>query len=138
LPLDLSRRFAGEDGFLVNEADRVTERVNGVKASLTSRLGLHRLIDGFATQIGCVSKDRVYVGDGKINMVRIRPGIKVVAVCTRVETRQDGAAAVEVMASGTYSAARLSQKLAVKGRCRFDVRYREDDAVESSHDVNAG
>ena len=60
------------------------------------------------------------------------------AVGTRIEARQDGAPAVEVMPPRTHSTTRLSQNLAVKGRRPFDVRYRKNHTIKSSHGGPSG
>jgi hypothetical protein len=129
----LFRTVAGKDSFLVNEAAGVAERIRDVKASFTPRLRFHPLVDSSATQSPGTLKERFHICDSEIQVIWIRPRIEVIAVCSWIEARQDRAATVEVVPSCTDATACLLQQVAIEHRRRFDVRYREDNAVESSH-----
>src|SRR5262249_17987934 len=90
------RPFSRERRAGVDEADRVPERVAGVEAPLTPGAGCDLakiLAAGFPSSI----ETSLQGVDREVHVVRIRAGVEIVRVGTRIEAGENRAAAVEVV-----------------------------------------
>lgn len=99
----LSRRKAGSTGeqsAFVNEAKLVAKWVNAIKTAFPPGLSCNRPQDGTVRLLADAGLVCLKIDDGEVQVVRIGCGVPGVAVGPRIEARQDGSAAIKVMASG--------------------------------------
>jgi tetratricopeptide (TPR) repeat protein len=124
---------AREQRVAVDEADWRSERIEGVEHPFTPR---HQLDRSHIVGAGAVEPARhgFEVVDGEIDVLArmvAPPRADVVAVGGRVVTRQDGAAAVEVVAARRDALARGVEYRRPERRRAADVGDREDDAIQA-------
>src|ERR1043165_5819718 len=112
---------ASEYRLLVDHADRIAERILGIEAPLAPWLGHDALVEVAAWQTLCTRERRIQVGDREIDVIRVWPGIEIVAVGARIKARQDGAFTIKVMSSRADAVAGLFEQMGIETRGRFDI-----------------
>jgi hypothetical protein len=91
---------AGEDGSLIDECDWIPEGILEVEESLSPGHRLDFIIAREATGIPGAHVYGIEIIKGEIEMLGIRPRVKVIAIRAGIETREDCSAAIKVMTPG--------------------------------------
>ena len=98
--------IAGKNALFIDKADRVIERVAQVEAALSPRHGGDAVVETLAPGFPSAGKDGLEVGNRKVDMLPIRLMIAAIAIGARVETGEDGPAAIEIVAAPGNTLAR--------------------------------
>jgi hypothetical protein len=116
-----SYQAARERCIFVDESKFVVEWVGAIKTAFTSGLCFNRPEDGAARLFAHSPIILIDIVHREANMVWIRPRVPGVAISPRIEAREDGTAATEVLAPGRDSNSRLPQNSSVKDCGVFDI-----------------
>lgn len=119
---------AGEDRLLIDKAEGISERIDGIETSLAPGPGFDLRVEFGKSKLPRPREKGFEIFDREIDVIRVGPGIKQIAIRTRIEAGEDHAVAIEVMPPGADALARLPKERAVELGRGFDVGYREDDA----------
>lgn len=105
--------LTAENARFIDEANRIAERIDGIKRFLSPRLGRDLLIQFLARQLPRYFKNGFEIIYGEIEVVGIGLRIEIIAVGAGIEADEDCSAAVEIMAPGADTFSGLGEQLAV-------------------------
>jgi len=126
---------ASEEGCFVDEADGVAERVVEVERTLAPGTGLGAVVEPAATGAGGALVRGLEVVGREVDVVgvgaeRLEGCGRVRLVVERLDTGEDDAVAVEVVARGGHALARLAEQAGIEGGAGFEVGDGDDHAED--------
>jgi hypothetical protein len=125
--------LAGENGSLIDKADRIAEGIFRIEPSLAPFPNLDPRFNLQATQFARPPECSVEIRHGEVDMIRIWPGVETIAVAARIKAGEDDTAAVEIMPTGADALAGCFEEFGIEAGGFLDIADRKDNAVNPGH-----
>lgn len=121
---------AREDCLLIDKAEGIAEGIDGIETSFAPRPGFNLGIDLRKSKLPRPREKSFDIFNRKIDVIWIGPGIKQIAIGTRIEAGEDHAIAIEIVSARAHALAGLLEERVIKFGRGLDVRNRKNDAEE--------